>query len=72
MMQNNRISPSSSLLMIPENASDTIESYEEPALTDLIESGCRKGKIKNKKISGVLNDLLEDDAMADVPALSNN
>lgn len=48
MMQNNRISPSCSLLMIPENASGTIESYEETELTDLIESGCRKGKIKTK------------------------
>lgn len=72
MMQNNRISPSCSLLMIPENASGAIESYEETELTDLIESGGRKGKIKNKNISGVLNDLLEDDAMAAVPALSNN
>lgn len=72
MMQNNRISPSCSLLVVPVNASETIEAHDETELTDLIESGNRKGKIKNKTISEVLNDLLEDDAMAAVPALSNN
>lgn len=69
MIKNNRISPSCSLIITTGSAADTVKSYEEEELSDILDSSSRKGKIVTRNISAVLNDLLEDDAMAAVPVL---
>ncbi len=71
MIKNNRISPSCSLLLTPENATGIVENYEEEQLADMLESSSRKGKIVKKNISAVLNDLLEEDSMAAVPIIND-
>lgn len=69
MIKNNRISPSCSLIITTGSAADTVKSYEEEELSDILDSSSRKGKIVTRNISAVLNDLLEDDSMAAVPVL---
>lgn len=69
MIKNNRISPSCSLIITTGSAADTVKSYKEEELSDILESSSRKGKIVTRNISAVLNDLLEDDSMAAVPVL---
>lgn len=69
MIKNNRISPSCSLIITTGSAADTVKSYEEEELSDILDSSSRKGKIVTRNISTVLNDLLEEDSMAAVPVL---
>lgn len=69
MIKNNRISPSCSLIITTGSAADTVKSYKEEELSDILDSSSRKGKIVSKNISAVLNDLLEEDSMAAVPVL---
>lgn len=71
MIRNNRISPSCFFLIAPDGAAKAVGDYEEQQLSDMLESSRRKGKIMKKNISAVLNDLLEEDAMAAVPVLNN-
>lgn len=70
LIKNNRISPSCSVIVTPESASETVISYEEEELSDLLDSYDRKGRISRKDIADVLNDLLEEDGLAASPVLS--
>lgn len=71
MIKNNRISPSCSLVIVPENAAAAVSQYKEEELPDLLSGSSRKGKIAEKNISAVLNDLFEEDGMAAVPVLNS-
>ena len=70
LIHNNRISPSCHLLCVPEDACGFIKENDS-GLSELIDSGGRSGYIIPKNISGVLNDLLENDRKALVPVISS-
>lgn len=72
MIKNNRISPSCSLLTVPENAAKIVSDYEEAQISDIMDSSSRKGMISKKNISAVLNDLLENDSKAAVPVMDGD
>lgn len=72
LLQNNRISPSCSVLCIPENAAETVKNAESGYLSGLIESESKNGNILKKNISSVVDDLLESDKKATVPVFSEN
>lgn len=67
LLQNNRISPSCSVICVPENAAGLIARSESNSLPDLIDSGSRSGIIVKKNISSVIDDLLGADCKAAVP-----
>ena len=72
MIKNNRISPSCSLLISADSAADAVLNSDENELSDSLESLSRKGKLSEKTIADVLNDLLEEDSMAAVPVMHDN
>lgn len=67
LLQNNRISPSCSVICVPENAAGLVARSESNSLPDLIDSGSRSGIIVKKNISSVIDDLLGADCKAAVP-----
>ena len=67
LLKNNRISPSCSVICVPENAAGLVSESESDYLPELIESSDRSGLIVKKNISSVIDDLLGTDGKAAVP-----
>lgn len=67
LLQNNRISPSCSVICVPENAAGLVAESESDFLPEIIDSSSRSGIIVKKNISSVIDDLLGVDCKAAVP-----
>lgn len=72
LLQNNRISPSCSVICVPENAAGLIAESESDFLPEIIDSSNRSGIIVKKNISSVIDDLLGADCKAAVPIFKDN
>lgn len=68
-LDNNRISPSCSLICVKEGAAEMV--MENDGLKELLDSQDRKGYIVRKDLSSVLEDLMGNDGMAAVPVIKD-